>query len=173
MTKILKGRVIVFGDNIDTDMIVPGRYLELSKPEEIAAVAMAGLDPDFPKKVKPGDIIVAGKNFGCGSSREHGVIAFKANGVQAIVAGSFAKIYYRNAIVSGLMVLVSPAAHTIFENYQHCEIDLGNGVITNIDTGKSVECEKLSDKDIAIWEDGGMVAEYRRKAQEINQRESE
>ncbi|WHH60632.1 3-isopropylmalate dehydratase [Petroclostridium sp. X23] len=168
MTKTLKGRVMVFGDNIDTDMITPGRYLELSKPEEIAAVAMAGLDPDFPKKVKKGDIIIGGKNFGCGSSREHGVIAFKANGVQAIVAKSIAKIYYRNAIVSGLMVLISEEAHTIFENYQHCEIDLENGNIINTDTGKSVKCEKLSTEDIAIWEAGGMVTEYKRKAQEIN-----
>lgn len=170
MTKILKGRVMVFGDNIDTDVIVPGRYLELSKPKEIAVVAMAGLDPDFPKKVKPGDIIIAGKNFGCGSSRQHGVIAFTASGVQAVVAKSIAKIYYRNAIVSGLMVLVSEAAHDIFENYQHCEIDLENGTITNTDTGKTVKCEKLSAKDIAVWEAGGMITEYKRKAQEINQR---
>jgi 3-isopropylmalate/(R)-2-methylmalate dehydratase small subunit len=170
MTKILKGRVMVFGDNIDTDMIVPGRYLELSKPAEIAAVAMAGLDPEFPKKVQAGDIIIAGKNFGCGSSREHGVIAFTANSIQAIVAGSFAKIYYRNAIVSGLMVLVAESAHTLFENYQHCEIDLESGTITNTDTGKSVKCEKLSAEDIAIWEAGGMVTEYKRKAQEINQK---
>jgi 3-isopropylmalate/(R)-2-methylmalate dehydratase small subunit len=170
MTKILKGRVMVFGDNIDTDMITPGRYLELSKPEEIAAVAMAGLDPEFPKKVKQGDIMIAGKNFGCGSSRQHGVIAFTANGIQAIVAKSIAKIYYRNAIVSGLMVLVSEMAHTIFENYQHCEIDLEQGTITNTDTGKSVKCDKLSADDIAIWKAGGMVTEYQRKAKEINQR---
>lgn len=170
MTKKLKGRVIVFGDNIDTDMIVPGRYLELSKPAEIAAVAMAGLDPEFPKKVKPGDIIIAGRNFGCGSSREHGIIAFTANGVQAIVAKSIAKIYYRNAIVSGLMVLFSEMADTIFENYQHCEIDLESGTITNTDTGASVKCDKLSAEDIAIWESGGMVTEYKRKAQEINQK---
>ncbi|MHC1762548.1 MAG: 3-isopropylmalate dehydratase [Negativicutes bacterium] len=169
MTKILKGRVMVFGDNIDTDMIVPGRYLELSKSNEIAAVAMAGLDPEFPKKVKAGDIIIAGKNFGCGSSREHGIIAFTASGVQAIVAKSIAKIYYRNAIVSGLMVLVSEEAHTLFENYQHCEIDLEQGIITNTDTGKSVKCDKLSAEDIAVWEAGGMVTEYKRKAQEINQ----
>lgn len=170
MTKILKGRVMVFGDNIDTDMITPGRYLELSKPAEIAAVAMAGLDPDFPKKVNPGDILIAGKNFGCGSSREHGVIAFTANSVQAIVARSFGKIYYRNAVVSGLMVLVSDLAHTIFENYQHCAIDLENGTITNTDTGQTVQCEKLSAADIAVWESGGMVTEYKRKAQAINQR---
>jgi 3-isopropylmalate/(R)-2-methylmalate dehydratase small subunit len=169
MKKILKSRVIVFGNNIDTDMIVPGRYLELSKPEEIAAVAMAGLDPEFPKKVKPGDIIIAGTNFGCGSSREHGVIAFTANGIQAIVASSFGKIYYRNAIVAGLMVLVSEEAHSLFENYQHCEIDLETGTITNTDTGKSVKCERLSAEDIAVWEAGGMVTEYKRKAQEINQ----
>ncbi len=170
MTKVIKGRVITFGDNIDTDMIVPGRYLELSKPSEIAAVAMAGLDPDFPKKVEAGDIIVAGKNFGCGSSREHGVIAFTANGVQAIVARSIAKIYYRNAIVSGLMVLFSENAYDIFENYQHCEIDLENGTITNTDTGITVKCDKLSAEDIAVWEAGGMVTEYKRKAQEINRR---
>lgn len=170
MTKILKGRVMVYGDNIDTDMITPGRYLELSKPEEIAAVAMAGIDPDFPKKVKTGDIFIAGKNFGCGSSREHGIIALTASGIQAVIARSFAKIYYRNAIVSGLMVLVSDLAPTIFENYQHCEIDLENGTITNTDTGVAVKCEKLSAEDIAIWESGGMVTEYRRKAQEINQR---
>jgi 3-isopropylmalate/(R)-2-methylmalate dehydratase small subunit len=170
MAKILTGRVHVFGDNIDTDMIVPGRYLELSKPNEIAAVAMAGLDPDFPRKVKAGDIIVAGKNFGCGSSREHGVIAFTANGVQAIVARSFAKIYFRNAIVSGLMVLFSDEAHDIFETNQHCEIDLEAGTVTNTDTGKTVKCDKLSAEDIAVWEAGGMVTEYKRKAQAINQR---
>lgn len=169
MTKILKGRVWVYGNNIDTDMITPGRYLELSKPEDIAAVAMAGLDPDFPKKVKKGDIIIAGRNFGCGSSRQHGILAFTANGVQAIVARSIAKIYYRNAIVAGLMVLISEEAHDIFENGQHCEIDLEQGMITNADTGKSVKCDKLSAQDIAIWEAGGMITEYQRKAREINQ----
>ncbi len=170
MAKILKGRVLVFGDNIDTDMIVPGRYLELSKPQEIAAVAMAGLDPDFPKKVQPGDIVVAGRNFGCGSSREHGIIAFTANGVQAIVARSFAKIYYRNAIVSGLMVLFSEEAHDIFASGQHCEIDLEAGTVTNTDTGRTARCDKLSAEDIAVWAAGGMVTEYKRKAQAINQR---
>ena len=91
--ELIQGRVFVFGDNIDTDQIYPGRYLELTEPEEVALHAMEGADPDFPSKVQPGDIIVGGKNFGCGSSREHAVITLLTSGVRTVVARSFARIF--------------------------------------------------------------------------------
>ena len=104
----IEGKVFIFGDNIDTDQIYPGRYLELTEPQDIAAHVMEGADATFPSKVSPGAIIVAGKNFGCGSSREHAVITLLAAGVRAVVARSFARIFYRNAINRGLCVVEIP-----------------------------------------------------------------
>ena len=97
-----RGKVVKYGDNVDTDVIIPARYLNTSDPAELAAHCMEDIDPDFRKKIKPGDIIVAGKNFGCGSSREHAPIAIKSSGISCVIASTFARIFYRNAINIGL-----------------------------------------------------------------------
>jgi 3-isopropylmalate/(R)-2-methylmalate dehydratase small subunit len=125
---VLKGRVWVFGDDIDTDAIIPARYLNTSDPKELASHVMEDADREFPKKVRPGDIIVAGKNFGCGSSREHAPIAIKAAGIQAVVARSFARIFYRNAFNIGLPIFEAPEMGAIAEG-ETIEVDAGSGVI--------------------------------------------
>lgn len=170
MNTIIRGNVHCYGDNIDTDLICPGRYLELKDPYEIASHALCGLDPDFPKKVKEGDIIVAGKNFGCGSSREHGVIAIKYSGIKAVIAKSFAKIYYRNAINQGLYLIYSERAEEILKDGDRIEINLLEGNIRNLTTGVKASCNKLTKGEIEIAESGGMIEEYKRKANEMNKR---
>jgi len=105
---LIEGNIHIMGDNVDTDVIIPGRYLSLTDPKEIAKHIFEGVEPEFVKRVKPGDIIVAGRNFGSGSSREHAVIGLKALGIAAIVAKSFARIFYRNAINIGLPIFISP-----------------------------------------------------------------
>ncbi|HHU77188.1 MAG TPA: 3-isopropylmalate dehydratase small subunit [Firmicutes bacterium] len=127
---LLRGKVWTFGDDIDTDAIIPARYLNTSDPAELAKHCMEDADPEFPQKVSPGDIIVAGKNFGCGSSREHAPLALKAAGVACIVAENFARIFYRNAINIGLPILESPAASAALREDDQVEIDLAKGEIT-------------------------------------------
>lgn len=131
---ILKGTVIKYGDNVDTDVIIPARYLNTSDPKELAAHCMEDLDADFAKKVKPGDIIVADNNFGCGSSREHAPIAIKYSGISCVVAKSFARIFYRNAINTGLPIIETDA---VFENGDELEIDLTAGTIKNLTKGET------------------------------------
>lgn len=128
---IIKGRTWRFGDNIDTDAIIPARYLNTSDPDELAKHVMEDADRDFPKKVKAGDIIVAGRNFGCGSSREHAPIAIKSAGIQAVVAKSFARIFYRNAFNIGLPIFESGDAERIKDG-DEIEIDADSGIIKNI-----------------------------------------
>ncbi|NLN17283.1 MAG: 3-isopropylmalate dehydratase small subunit [Firmicutes bacterium] len=130
----LQGRAFIFKDNVDTDQIYPGRYLELTDPKAIAAHAMEGADPAFPEKVRPGDIIVAGKNFGCGSSREHAVIALKEAGVGAVLALSFGRIFYRNAINLGLPAIRLAEAPKAAEG-DLLTIDLEEGTIALPDGG--------------------------------------
>lgn len=129
MSKIT-GKVWNFGANIDTDVIIAARYLNSSDPEHLAKYVMEDADPDFPKKLQKGDIIVAGENFGCGSSREHAPIALKAAGVAAVVAPSFARIFYRNAFNMGLPIFELPESLEIKEG-EEISIDLDNGEITN------------------------------------------
>jgi len=129
---LIKGRVWRFGNDIDTDVIIPARYLNTSDAEELARHVMEGVDRDFVKKVKSGDIIVAGKNFGCGSSREHAPIAIKAGGIQAVVAKSFARIFYRNAFNIGLPIFESPEASERINEGDEIEIDADRGIINNI-----------------------------------------
>ncbi|AXK48696.1 3-isopropylmalate dehydratase [Aliarcobacter trophiarum LMG 25534] len=135
MSKIT-GKVWNFGANIDTDVIIAARYLNSSDPEHLAKYVMEDADPEFPKKLKKGDIIVAGENFGCGSSREHALIALKAAGVAAVVAPSFARIFYRNAFNMGLPIFELPESLEIKEG-QEISIDLDNGEITNNSTNKT------------------------------------
>ena len=129
---ILKGRVWKFGDNIDTDAIIPARYLNTSNPKELAEHVMEDADNKFPEKVKSGDIIVAGANFGCGSSREHAPIAIKAAGIQAVVAKSFARIFYRNSFNIGLPIFESSEATDKIREGDEIEIDAGRGIIRNM-----------------------------------------
>ena len=129
---ILRGRVWKFGDNIDTDAIIPARYLNTSDPEELARHIMEDADRDFSSKVKSGDIIIAGTNFGCGSSREHAPIAIKAAGIQAVVAKSFARIFYRNAFNIGLPIFESEDASQKIREGDEIQIDADKGIIKNI-----------------------------------------
>jgi 3-isopropylmalate/(R)-2-methylmalate dehydratase small subunit len=132
----LKGKVWKFKDNINTDEIIPARYLNTFDEQELAKHCMEDADKDFPKKVKPGDIIVAGKNFGCGSSREHAPICLKGAGVSCVIAETFARIFYRNAINIGLPILESVEASKGIEEGDTIEVDLEKGKIKNITTNK-------------------------------------
>jgi 3-isopropylmalate/(R)-2-methylmalate dehydratase small subunit len=127
----IKGKAWKFGDDVDTDAIIPARYLISTDPQFLAAHCMEDADPDFPGKVKPGDIIVAGKNFGCGSSREHAPVAIKGAGVSCVIAHSFARIFYRNAFNMGLLILESPEAAAVIATGDEVEVDLDQGLIIN------------------------------------------
>jgi 3-isopropylmalate dehydratase small subunit len=132
-TKLLfEGKVFRYGDNIDTDVIIPARYLNTSDPDELARHCMEDIDPYFVKKVSRGDFIVAGENFGCGSSREHAPIAIKASGVSCVIASSFARIFYRNSVNIGLPILECPEAYAGVENGDRLSMDLAEGTIRNV-----------------------------------------
>src|SRR5690554_6054117 len=135
----LTGRVFVFGNDIDTDAIIPARYLNKSDLEHLKAYCMEDADPSFPQKVQPGDIIVAGKNFGCGSSREHAPLAIKAAGVSVVIAATFARIFYRNAINIGLPILECPEAVERIEAGDELAVDFTSGVITNLTRNESYQ----------------------------------
>lgn len=134
-----KGKVFKYGDNVDTDVIIPARYLNSSDPAELANHCMEDIDQDFIKKVCKGDIIVANKNFGCGSSREHAPIAIKAAGISCVIAETFARIFYRNAINIGLPILECPQAAQAIEAGDEVEIDFDTGVITDVTKGISYQ----------------------------------
>lgn len=127
-----KGTVIKYGDNIDTDVIIPARYLNTSLPEELAKHCMEDIDTEFVNKVKDGDIMVGGANFGCGSSREHAPIAIKESGISCVIASTFARIFYRNAINIGLAILECPEASEKISAGDEVSVDFDTGVITNI-----------------------------------------
>ncbi|MGC9490311.1 MAG: 3-isopropylmalate dehydratase small subunit [Thermovirgaceae bacterium] len=159
---VIKGNIFVFGNNIDTDQIYPGRYLELTDHEEIATHAMEGADPTFASSVKPGDIVVAGTNFGCGSSREHAVITLKNAGVGAVVARSFARIFFRNAINQGLVVVEVPTLETLkFTAGDKGVLDVVKGVF--ITGGQTVFFQPLPEHILAIIEAGGIFSLFREK----------
>ena len=126
------GTVIKYGDNVDTDVIIPARYLNSSDPAELATHCMEDLDKDFLKKMKPGDIMVATKNFGCGSSREHAPIAIKACGISCVIAETFARIFYRNAINIGLPIIECPEAASGIDDGDEVSVDFDSGIITNV-----------------------------------------
>ncbi len=131
------GRVFKYGDNVDTDVIIPARYLNSSDPKELAMHCMEDIDKDFVKKVRPGDIIVADKNFGCGSSREHAPIAIKAAGVSCVIAETYARIFYRNSINIGLPIMECPDAAKEIEAGDEVEVDFDSGIITDLTKEKS------------------------------------
>lgn len=131
------GTVHKYGDNVDTDVIIPARYLNTADPKELAAKCMEDIDKEFVKRVKEGDIMVAGKNFGCGSSREHAPIAIKASGISCVIADTFARIFYRNSINIGLPIIECPEAAAEIKAEDEVEINFDNGEITDITTGKT------------------------------------
>lgn len=133
------GMVFKYGDNVDTDVIIPARYLNSSDPKELAAHCMEDIDKEFVNQVKSGDLIVADKNFGCGSSREHAPIAIKAAGVSCVIAETFARIFYRNAINIGLPIIECPAAAKGIEAGDEVEVDFDTGVITNVTKGTTFQ----------------------------------
>jgi len=158
----LKGIVFKYGDNVDTDAIIPARYLNLHEPAELAEHCMEDIDIDFVKKVKPGDIIAAGSNFGCGSSREHAPVAIKASGISCVIAKSFARIFFRNGIDIGLPLLECPEAADDIQAGHQVEVDLAAGKITNLSTGKTFTSKPYPEFMMQIVNAGGLV-EYTRK----------
>ena len=134
--KAAHGSVFKYGDNVDTDVIIPARYLNSSDPKELATHCMEDIDKDFVKNVHVGDIIVANKNFGCGSSREHAPISIKASGVSCVIAETFARIFYRNAINIGLPIIECPQAAKEIQAGDEVEVDFDSGIITDVTTGK-------------------------------------
>lgn len=158
--KVLKGQVWTFRDHIDTDVIIPGRYLRILDLDEMSSHVLEGEDPHFASQVKKGDIIVAGSNFGCGSSREQAPVALKHLGVAAVVAPSFARIFYRNAINVGLPVIM---AEVEAEKGDKIAIDLEAGIIENINTGKKFETQAFQNFMLEILEDGGLVNHFLKK----------
>ena len=156
------GKVIKYGDNVDTDVIIPARYLNTSDHKELASHCMEDLDKDFVNKVQTGDIMVAGFNFGCGSSREHAPIAIKASGISLVIAKSFARIFYRNAINIGLAILECPEAAEAIENGDTVEADLDAGIIYDRTTGASFKTQPFPAFIQKIIENGGLVESIRK-----------
>ncbi len=153
----VQGFVHKYGDNVDTDVIIPARYLNTSSHKELAAHCMEDIDKNFVSKVKPGDIIVAQKNFGCGSSREHAPIAIKASGVSCVIASSFARIFYRNAINIGLAILECDEAVQQISAGDELSVDFSTGVITDLTTGKIFQAEPFPPFIQNIIEKGGLL----------------
>lgn len=151
-----KGHIHKYGDNVNTDEIIPARYLNTSDAKELAAHCMEDIDKEFPKRVKRGDIIIAGTNFGCGSSREHAPIAIKESGVSCVIAKTFARIFFRNAINIGLPILESPIADEL-KIGDEIEVDLDKGVITKIADGKKYTTEPFPPFMQKIVEKGGLM----------------
>ncbi|MBO8126307.1 MAG: 3-isopropylmalate dehydratase small subunit [Firmicutes bacterium] len=159
----LTGRVWKFGDNIDTDVIIPARYLNSADPANLAAHCLEDADPDFPSKVQAGDIIVAGKNFGCGSSREHAPLALKAAGVACVIAPTFARIFYRNAINIGLPILECPEAARTIQEGDKISVDLETGTITHTATGSTWQAKPFPSFMQELIGAGGLIAYTRKK----------
>lgn len=152
------GTVHKYGDNIDTDVIIPARYLNTSSHSELASHCMEDIDKDFVTRVKPGDIMVADKNFGCGSSREHAPIAIKASGISCVIASTFARIFYRNAINIGLPILECPEAAKAIQAGDEVEVDFDTGVITDCTTGQIFSAEPFPPFIQQIIQKGGLLA---------------
>ena len=153
----LKGRVWKYGDNVDTDAIIPARYLNMSTAAELAEHCMEDIDLSFVQEVKPGDIVVGGNNFGCGSSREHAPLALKGAQVSCVVAKSFARIFFRNAINIGLPILECPAAVDGTQAGQTLEVELETGTIHNLDTGQVFRAEAFPPFMLDLIRAGGLV----------------
>ena len=158
-----RGKAFKYGANVDTDVIIPARYLNTSVPEELAKHCMEDIDPDFVSQVKQGDMIVAGPNFGCGSSREHAPVAIKACGVSCVIAPSFARIFYRNAINMGLPILESAAASKAVEQGDELDVDFDSGLISNLTKNEQYQASPFPDFIKAIMAADGLVGYIARK----------
>ncbi len=159
----ISGKAHKFGRDINTDIIIPAQYLTTFDAEELAAYCMEPHAADFNERVEPGDIIVADENFGCGSSREHAPIAIKGTGAGAVIAKSFARIFFRNAVNTGLPILESPTAVDAINEGDKVEIDTAAGVITNVTTGETFEVAPFPEFLAGIIEAGGLIEYTRRK----------
>jgi len=163
MEKIIRGEVHKFGNNIDTDQIYPGRYLELTDTADIAKHTLEGADPTFPERFTPGGIVVGGTNFGCGSSREHAAISLQTIGVSLVVAESFARIFYRNGVNLGLPLLVCPGIAQKVNESDTLVVNLETGVVKNLTQGSQLQGEQISDYVLHILEAGGIKPLLRAK----------
>ncbi len=161
----LTGNVFKYGSNVDTDVIIPARYLNVPDHAALASHCMEDIDPEFVKKVQPGDIMVADWNFGCGSSREHAPIAIKASGIAAVIASSFARIFYRNAINIGLPILECPEAAENIKAGDKVSVDLETGVITNETTGMTFQAAAFPPFITGIIEAGGLLNSLKQRMQ--------
>lgn len=164
---MINGRVFKYGDNVDTDVIIPARYLNIIDRAELASHCMEDIDGEFVKKVKPGDIIAAGKNFGCGSSREHAPMVIKLSGIKCIIAETFARIFYRNAVNIGLPILECPEAAKDIEAGDRVEVDLSTGRITNITKNRTYQAESFPEFMQAIMNAEGLVNYVRGKVEDL------
>ncbi len=157
------GKVFKYLDNVDTDVIIPARYLNTTDPTELAAHCMEDIDQDFVHNVKQGDIMVARQNFGCGSSREHAPIAIQASGISCVIASTFARIFYRNAINIGLAILECPEASEKIEAGDEVEVDFDSGLIQNLTKGESYQAEPFPDFIKEIIREGGLLNSIQNK----------
>ena len=153
-----QGRVHKYGDNVDTDVIIPARYLNTASAKELASHCMEDIDKEFVNKVKEGDIMVANRNFGCGSSREHAPLAIKTSGISCVIASTFARIFYRNAINIGLAILECDEAAQAIENGHEVSVDFDTGVITDITTGATYQAQPFPPFIQNIIEQGGLLS---------------
>jgi len=158
----IRGKAVIYGDDIDTDVIIPGRYLVLQDPAELAKHAMEGIDPDYPRKARGGAIIVAGRNFGCGSSREEAPVALKHANTRCVIAESFARIFYRNAINVGLPILEASIRDRVSEG-DILEVDVVNGIIENKTRGIMIKAKPLPPLALEIINAGGLTRYIRKK----------
>ncbi|MFQ6010624.1 MAG: 3-isopropylmalate dehydratase small subunit [Nitrososphaerales archaeon] len=158
MDTIFRGKVHRYGENVDTDVIIPGKYLKEMDPQKLALHALEGIDPQFVNKVKSGDFILAGRNFGCGSSREHAPLALRYSGVKAVLAPSFARIFYRNAIDGGHLIPIEITSDTYEQiaDGDEIEVDLGNQTVRNITQRKEYEINPFPELVLKILESGGL-----------------
>ncbi len=159
----IRGRAWKYGDNVDTDAIIPARYLNMSTEAELAPHCMEDIDPSFAKRVQRGDILVAGKNFGCGSSREHAPLALKGAGVSCVIAETFARIFYRNAINIGLPILECPEAVRATQTGHTLEVDLATGTIRNLDTGQTFQATPYPPFMLELIAAGGLIPYTRQR----------
>lgn len=163
--KNIRGPLWLLGDNIDTDVILPGPYLPLLNPYDLAAHALEGLNIDFAQKVQPGDLIVAGRNFGCGSSREQAPVALKYAGVSLIIAESFSRIFYRNAMGIGLPVLTCPGLAAAVQEGEVLTVDLATGSVTQEKSGRSWKADQFPEFLLEILSEGGLVPHLKKQFQ--------
>ena len=161
----VKGRVFKYGNDVDTDVIIPARHLTSADPAHLASHCMEDIDPDFVNRVNVGDVMVAGENFGCGSSREHAPVAIKASGITLVIASSFARIFYRNAINVGLPIMECPEASAAINNGDEIEADFDTGVIRDLTTGESFTAKPFPEFIKKIIDAGGLVPYTKMKSE--------